>query len=51
MTTDIEGQSPGARIIEDESLDDEHGVRRHVSPYDRDSLLEHDYSRWNTAPR
>jgi hypothetical protein len=41
----------GARIIEDECLDDEHGVRRHVSPYDRASLLEHDYSRWKTAPR
>jgi hypothetical protein len=41
----------GARIIEDECLDDEHGVRRHVSPYDRESLLEHDYSRWKTTPR
>jgi hypothetical protein len=41
----------GARIIEDECLDDEHGVRRHVSPYDRENLLEHDYSRWKTAPR
>ena len=41
----------GARIIEDECLDDEHGVRRHVSPYDRESLLEHDYSRWKAAPR
>ena len=41
----------GARIIEDECLDDEHGVRRHVSPYDRESLHEHDYSRWKDAPR
>jgi hypothetical protein len=41
----------GARIIEDECLDDEHGVRRHVSPYDREGLLEHDYSRWKTARR
>jgi hypothetical protein len=41
----------GARIIEDECLDDEHGVRRHISPYDRRNLLEHDYSRWKTAPR
>jgi hypothetical protein len=44
-------KEPGARIIEDECLDDEHGVRRHVSPYDRASLREHDYSRWTTAPR
>jgi hypothetical protein len=44
-------KEPGARIIEDECLDDEHGVRRHVSPYDRASLLEHDYSRWKDAPR
>jgi len=28
-----------ARIIEDECLDDEHGVRHHISPYDRDNLL------------
>jgi len=36
----------GARIIEDECLDDEHGTRGHVSPYDRKSLLKGDYSRW-----
>jgi hypothetical protein len=36
----------GARIIEDECLDDENGVRRHVSPYDPESLLKTDYSRW-----
>ena len=31
-----------ARIIEDECLDDEHGVRHHVSPYDRANLLKGD---------
>jgi hypothetical protein len=40
---------PGARIIEDECLDDENGVRRHVSPYDPQSLLKADYSRWRNA--
>jgi hypothetical protein len=41
-----------ARIIEDECLEDENGVRRHVSPYDRRNLLESDYSRWKKpAPR
>lgn len=39
----------GARIIEDECLDDENGVRRHISPYDRKNLLEADYSRWRSA--
>lgn len=38
----------GARIIEDECLDDENGVRRHVSPYDPESLMKSDYSRWKT---
>ncbi len=37
---------PGARIIEDECLDDENGVRRHISPYDPQNLLKSDYSRW-----
>jgi hypothetical protein len=36
----------GARIIEDECLDDENGVRHHISPYDRQNLLKADYSRW-----
>jgi hypothetical protein len=36
----------GARIIEDECLDDENGVRRHISPYDPKNLLKSDYSRW-----
>ena len=41
----------GARIIEDECLEDENGVRRHISPYDRANLLKSDYSRWKTAPQ
>jgi hypothetical protein len=45
-------KEPGARIIEDECLDDENGVRRHISPYDPANLLKSDYSRWkNAAPR
>jgi hypothetical protein len=36
----------GARIIEDECLDDENGVRHHVSPHDPKNLLKSDYSRW-----
>jgi hypothetical protein len=39
----------GARIIEDECLEDENGVRHHVSPYDRKNLLKSDYSHWKTA--
>jgi hypothetical protein len=35
---------PGARIIEDECLEDAAGVRRHVSPYDPANLLKSDYS-------
>lgn len=42
-------KEPGARIIEDECLDDENGVRRHVSPYDPANLLKADYSRWRNA--
>lgn len=34
----------GARIIEDECLDDENGVRHHISPYDPRNLLKADYS-------
>ena len=41
---------PGARIIEDECLEDENGVRRHISPYDPDNLLITDYSRWREEP-
>jgi hypothetical protein len=40
---------PGARIIEDECLDDANGVWRHVSPNDPASLLKTDYSRWQKA--
>lgn len=40
---------PGARIIEDECLEDENGVRHHISPYDPANLLRHDYSRAGTA--
>jgi len=44
-------KEPGARIIEDECLEDENGVRYHISPYDPKNLLEHDYSRWKDAPQ
>lgn len=51
LRTELERvKEPGARIIEDECLDDEHGVRRHVSPYDRKNLLTHDYSRRQKSP-
>ena len=36
----------GARIIEDECLDDANGVRHHISPSDPKNLLKTDYSRW-----
>jgi hypothetical protein len=39
-------KEPGARIIEDECLEDENGVRHHISPYDPKNLLRTDYSRW-----
>lgn len=42
---------PGARIIEDECLEDANGVRRHVSPSDPASLLKSDYSRWKNPAR
>jgi len=37
---------PGARIIEDECLEDANGVRHHLSPSDPRNLLKADYSRW-----
>jgi len=37
---------PGARIIEDECLEDANGVRHHISPSDPRNLLKADYSRW-----
>jgi hypothetical protein len=36
----------GARIIEDECLEDANGVRHHISPSDPKNLLKADYSRW-----
>ena len=43
-------KEPGARIIEDECLDDANGVRHRISPYDPRNLLKSDYSRWKTTP-
>jgi len=40
-------KQPGARITEDECLDDANGVRHHISPSDPRNLLKSDYSRWN----
>ncbi len=42
-------KDPGARIIEDECLEDENGVRHHISPTDPRSLKKSDYSRWKTS--
>ena len=39
-------KQPGARIIEDECLEDAKGVRHHISPSDPRNLLKSDYSRW-----
>ena len=39
----------GARIIEDECLEDANGVRHHISPSDPRNLLKSDYSRWTKA--
>ena len=39
-------KQPGARIIEDECLEDANGVRHHISPSDPRNLLKSDYSRW-----
>ena len=41
-------KEPGARIIEDECLEDENGVRHHISPSDPRNLLKADYSKWKT---
>jgi hypothetical protein len=43
-------KQPGARIIEDECLEDASGVRRHISPSDPRNLLTSDYSRWRQSP-
>jgi hypothetical protein len=42
---------PGARIIEDECLEGEDGVRHHISPQDPRNLLKSDYSRWKKPAR
>jgi hypothetical protein len=42
---------PGARIIEDECLEDANGVRHHISPSDPRNLLKADYSRWKKPTR
>ena len=44
-------KEPGARIIEDECLEDANGVRHHISPYDPEDLLKSDYSRWRQSPQ
>jgi hypothetical protein len=43
-------KEPGARLIEDECLDDANGVRHRISPSDPRNLLKSDYSRWKTTP-
>jgi hypothetical protein len=43
-------KQPGARIIEDECLEDANGVRHHISPSDPRNLLKADYSRWRKTP-
>ncbi len=42
-------KQPGARIIEDECLEDVNGVRHHISPSDPRNLLKSDYSRWTKS--
>ena len=42
---------PGARIVEDECLEDANGVRHHISPSDPRNLLKSDYSRWRKPVR
>ncbi len=43
-------KQPGARIIEDECLEDANGVRHHISPSDPRNLLTSEYSRWIGRP-
>jgi len=40
----------GARIIEDECLEDANGVRHHISPNDPRNRVTSDYSRWTGRP-
>ena len=42
---------PGARIVEDECLEDADGVRHHISPSDPRNLLKADYSKWKQGAR
>ncbi len=39
-------KQPGARIIEDECLEDANGVCHHIAPTDPRNLLKSDYTRW-----
>jgi hypothetical protein len=41
----------GARIVEDECLEDDKGLRHHISPTDPRNLLKSDYSRWKKSPQ
>ena len=43
----LDRAKPGTRIIEDECLDDENGIRHRISPDDPRSLQHNDYSRWD----
>ncbi|MGC4029787.1 MAG: hypothetical protein QM696_13055 [Steroidobacteraceae bacterium] len=45
-TTLYRNTAKGARIIEDECLEDIHGVFRHISPTDPANLLRNNYRRW-----
>jgi hypothetical protein len=45
-TTLYRDTRPGARIREDECIEDEFGVRRRISPADPHNLLINDYRRW-----
>ena len=40
----------GARILEDECLEDANGIHRRVAPTDPRGLLRNDYRRWKLAP-
>ena len=42
---------PGARIVEDECLDDHSGVRHHIAPTDPRALQHNRYTRWSIAQK
>ena len=42
---------PGARIVEDECLDDHDGVRHHLAPGDPRALQRNSYTRWSIAQK